>query len=702
MARYFDDFTAYGTGSWTTNASWQRRIVATSTTTSFPADADGVAGRSLRIVGATNNGSRVLSFTPAGSTANADILVKVEMNAANTTTGGRRGIAYVRYAGTTEATTKGYAFYSGTFASSRAVGIVEDSTGATVDYQAFNQAANTWYWVRLQATGTTIRAKIWTGAVTSEPASWTVSGTNSTMTAAGYHGVGTFNTGTVNYGWFSIGTNGDTPPVPINDVVRNQVGNVRIEATTDQDQLGNVRVSQTVDTTQIGNVRITAQTSHAQQGNVNIRATTDRTQSGNVRITQTTTRTQQGNVRITAVVDRTQQGNVRIQRTVDTTQVGNVRITASVLRTQQGNVRVTATTTRNQLGSVWIGEPPTLKPQIGNVRILRVEDKTQVGNVRIQKTNTYDQIGNVRILKVVSRDQVGNVSIFKTIDRTQVGNVRIQRTATYNQVGNVRIQRVNTYDQIGNVRITQTTTRDQVGNVSIDGAKQKHQIGNVRIQRTEDQSISGNVRISQVYSRTQVGNVRILRTEIRSQIGNIRVQRTETRDQIGSVVIAREYFKDQIGNVRIVKGRDYRIKPVVEIESEKPQVGSHTTRPVGTAETITQIGASEKIKPILMIESYESDYTDTTVLTDDPVALADDPFALAGQLIEVGSKPDALRAIVEQGNIDVVKEKVDSWQISQPTTPALQTSTETKPSPQITTQRVTIKSIEKLKPLLNE
>jgi hypothetical protein len=617
MARYFDDFTAYGTGSFTNNGTWQQRITTSTQTNTIPSDAGGIAGRILRIVGGTTNGSRVLSYNPAGTAANADILVR--FRSAQDNSAGRRGIAYVRYSGTTEATTKGYALYMGLFSGTRGYGIVEDSTGTTVAFNSSTSlAANTWYWARLQATGTTIRAKLWSGAVTSEPAGWNISGTNGTQTTAAYHGVGTFNTGTVDYGWFSIGTNGDVPPIPLVDVTKTQLGNVRIEQTVDKNQVGNVRITQT----------------------------TTQDQSGNVRITVTTDKTQQGNVRITATTDKTQSGNVRITRTTD--------------QTQQGNVRITATTTRNQVGSVWIGAPPVLQHQVGNVSIRRTTDRTQAGNVRIQRTNAFDQLGNVRIQR--------------TNDRTQSGNVRIQKTVD----------------------------RDQTGNVAIIASATRNQIGNVRIQRTESRDQTGNVRIATEYLRTQTGNVRIQTTPLRTQDGNVRIQRTESRDQVGRVWIAVEYFKHQTGNVRIVAGRDYRIKPVVQIENIKPEMGANTTKAHGTAESITGIGASEKIKPVLMIESFDSEYVDTTVLTDDPVALADDPFALAGNLIEVGNKPDALRVVVEKGNIEVNKEKVDSWQISQPRTPALQTSTETKPSLQTTTQRVTIKSIEKLKPSLNE
>ena len=357
-----------------------------------------------------------------------------------------------------------------------------------------------------------------------------------------------------------------------------------------------------------------------------------------------TSKTQVGNVRITQTTDKTQSGNVRITQTTDKTQVGNVRITATTDRIQLGNVRVTRTTDRTQSG---------------NVRITQTTDKTQAGNIRITAQTTRNQIGSVWIgPPPVNRDQVGNVNIRNNSDRTQVGNVRITRT--------------------------------------VDTTQQ----GTVRIQVTNDRTQSGNVRIAAIYDRTQTGNVRILQVPTRDQIGNVRIRVTNDRNQVGSVVVAREYFKDQVGNVRIVAGIDYRIKPVGNISPEIPKMGSYATRPAGKAESITGLVTSDKIKPVLHIDEYTTTYTDTTVLTDDPVALCDDPFALAGSLISVGERPDALRAVVDKGNISINKEQI-KWQTTQQTTPALQTSTDKPLWPQTTTQQGIIKSTQKSQPSLN-
>lgn len=508
MARYYDNFTAYGTGSWTTNTNWQRRIVATSTTTSFPTDVDGIAGRVLTLTGATNNGSRVLSYNPAGSTINADILVRFETTTANNTTGGRRGMAYVRYAGTTEATTVGYSFYTGTFGGARAVGIVEDSTGVTVSSAAHSTGANTWYWVRLQASGSTIRGKIWSGAVTSEPAGWTVSGTNSTKATAGYHGVGTFNTGTVRYGWFGIGTNGDVPPEP--------------HVLTTKTIAGNVRIKQVVD----ANI----------DGNVSIERTTDNDITGNIRV---------GKIRV-----KDQQGNIRVKKSVSKAQSGNVRIQKSATKTQTGNTRIEKAVDRNQTGTFWIGSPPTVREQIGNVNVTKNVNKHILGRIRIERERLKDQLGEVRVETQEEHSQTGNVSIFKTVDRTQVGQVNIERTMRKNILGRIRVERIESETISGNFRIEKVIDKTAVGNVRVERTETKPQTGQVRVEHTRTKNITGNFRIETINPKTITGNVR--------------VEISTSKPQVGNVTIIQEAFHPQVGNVRIY---DANTLPAVYIKS---------------------------------------------------------------------------------------------------------------------------------------
>jgi hypothetical protein len=62
---------------------------------------------------------------------------------------------------------------------------VASYSGTQIATASFSIADNTWYTVRFQAVGTAIQARIWATAG-SEPGSWTLSATDSGITAAGY------------------------------------------------------------------------------------------------------------------------------------------------------------------------------------------------------------------------------------------------------------------------------------------------------------------------------------------------------------------------------------------------------------------------------------------------------------------------------------------------------------------------------------
>jgi hypothetical protein len=77
-------------------------------------------------------------------------------------------------------------------------------------------AAGTWYYVRFEAGATTFRAKVWAGAVSDEPTSWTLSGSYNTTPPTGYAGVfvsGTSAGGSASFAAFGLATAGETAPL---------------------------------------------------------------------------------------------------------------------------------------------------------------------------------------------------------------------------------------------------------------------------------------------------------------------------------------------------------------------------------------------------------------------------------------------------------------------------------------------------------
>lgn len=91
-------------------------------------------------------------------------------------------------------------------------GLTTGSLGVTV-------AAGQKWFIRAEATGTTIRVRCWQLGST-EPTTWTASTTDSAISAAGW--VGTFvykssGTGRAHWQFLSVGTNGDAAPMPVLD-----------------------------------------------------------------------------------------------------------------------------------------------------------------------------------------------------------------------------------------------------------------------------------------------------------------------------------------------------------------------------------------------------------------------------------------------------------------------------------------------------
>jgi hypothetical protein len=94
----------------------------------------------------------------------------------------------------------------------------------------FVVAANAWYYIRLRVNGTTLSAKVWKDGF-DEPSAWTATATDSSVTAAGWTGIGNqVPTGTRDIDWFSVGTNGDTAPLPTSTATQIRVSQAVTEA----------------------------------------------------------------------------------------------------------------------------------------------------------------------------------------------------------------------------------------------------------------------------------------------------------------------------------------------------------------------------------------------------------------------------------------------------------------------------------------
>lgn len=109
---------------------------------------------------------------------------------------------------------------------------------------SFVPVANVWYYIRFRVNGTTLQARVWKDGEI-EPSDWSVSATDSAVSAAGWVGIGNqVPTGTRDIDWFSVGTNGDTAPLPTSTATQIRVSQAATEVI--HATVAQARVSQTV------------------------------------------------------------------------------------------------------------------------------------------------------------------------------------------------------------------------------------------------------------------------------------------------------------------------------------------------------------------------------------------------------------------------------------------------------------------------
>jgi hypothetical protein len=133
---------------------------------------------------------------------------------------------YVRGAGAAGAESCYFAYIQ---LSGDAIGIHKYTapTSTAVGSTAKTINTGTWYYMRFRVVGTSLKLKVWAKG-TDEPAAWDLEFTDSSVTAAGWIGIGSANTGCeVNYDYIGInvGSSAATVPLPVSDVVATTTGN---------------------------------------------------------------------------------------------------------------------------------------------------------------------------------------------------------------------------------------------------------------------------------------------------------------------------------------------------------------------------------------------------------------------------------------------------------------------------------------------
>jgi uncharacterized phage protein (TIGR02218 family) len=163
---------------------------------------------------ATSDGRRLLSWDAVDADSNRDD-VEVLARVRSTSKLNNQNWLALRAAGAAGSELEtGYIAQLGSGARLE-IGRYVSGSFSSLETFLFTWAPNTWYWVRFRANGTSLKAKVWEGDHSPEPAGWDIEVTDASISAAGWVGVGNFeSTGIRSYDAIAVGTNGATAAFP--------------------------------------------------------------------------------------------------------------------------------------------------------------------------------------------------------------------------------------------------------------------------------------------------------------------------------------------------------------------------------------------------------------------------------------------------------------------------------------------------------
>lgn len=274
----------------------------------------------------------------------------------------------------------------------KALQLYDDSIQKTVAFVNYDWQNGQKYWIRWKVVGGNQHAiKIWRDGVL-EPNDWTFTVTYANRTVGTHYiGYGTYGPNhTVEYNFFSVGTNGDTPPASVAEYI------TRLQPSTPTGMFSSgyggmafgseFRPAFTVnELMQHGNANIQSTRNLDVIGNTRIAHIQSKQQIGNSRVQQTSVLTQNGNACIQHISHITQIGSARIGRVQQVNQAGSAVVESfHVANTinQSGNANIKNDRVLSILGSAVIGSIGLLH-QTGNIRIAKTGNVTQIGSVRI-------------------------------------------------------------------------------------------------------------------------------------------------------------------------------------------------------------------------------------------------------------------------------------------------------------------------------
>ncbi|MDD3906475.1 MAG: baseplate J/gp47 family protein [Candidatus Omnitrophica bacterium] len=210
--RFFTDFSEYTTG--VKPSDWTERFSASGNW--YVREKEGTTGGKCLENGNTLNfGMRLVAWDDIAAKADVEIVSRLR----SSVTGGDYNYLVVRAAGTAS-TMSGYS-----------VGLYGNGTGIVLNRLAgagvaglaiysYPWQADTWYWMRFRAIGTSLKAKIWADGE-SEPAEWHIDATNDVVSAGGWVGVGLYASNRYqDFDCVGVGVDGaDAPVSSVNNAI---------------------------------------------------------------------------------------------------------------------------------------------------------------------------------------------------------------------------------------------------------------------------------------------------------------------------------------------------------------------------------------------------------------------------------------------------------------------------------------------------
>lgn len=316
----------------------------------------------------------------------------------------------------------------------KALQLYDDSTQRTVAFANYDWQNGQKHWIRWKVVGGNQHAiKIWRDGVL-EPNDWTFTVTYANRTVGvHYIGYGTYGPNhTVEYNFFSVGTNGDTPPASVAEYI------TRLQPSTPTGMFSSgyggmafgseFRPAFTVnELMQHGNANIQSIRNLDVIGNARIAHIQSKQQIGNSRVQQTSVLTQNGNACIQHISHITQIGSARIGRIQQVNQAGSAVVESfHVANTinQSGNANIKNDRVLNILGSAVIGSIGSLH-QNGNSVITHNHKIDQNGSSLVEYQQNISQNGRVFVITQPNIVQSGNIRITRTENITQIGSARI-------------------------------------------------------------------------------------------------------------------------------------------------------------------------------------------------------------------------------------------------------------------------------------